>query len=34
VDTSLYGDPGLNPSIIMSVKSPTKTSMSSHCFVF
>jgi hypothetical protein len=30
--TSLYGDPGLNPSVILSVKSPTKTFTSSNCF--
>ena len=31
---SLYGDPGLNPSVILSVKSPVKTSTSSTCFFF
>ena len=28
--TSLYGDPGLNPSVILLVKSPAKTSTSAH----
>jgi hypothetical protein len=32
--TSLYGDPGLNPSIIPLVKAPAKTSKSSTCFFF
>ena len=32
LDTSLYS--GLNPIIISSIKSSTKTSTSSHCFVF
>jgi hypothetical protein len=32
--TSLYGDPGLNPSVIPSVKSPAKTSMSTNCLFF
>jgi hypothetical protein len=32
-DTSLYEDPGLNPSAISSVKSPIKTSTSLHYFV-
>jgi hypothetical protein len=34
VDMSLYGHPGLNPFVISSVKSLTKTSTSSHFFVF
>jgi hypothetical protein len=34
VDTSLYGDLSLNPSVISLVKSPKKTSTSSHGFVF
>jgi hypothetical protein len=29
--TSLYGDPSLNPSVIMSVKSSKKTTSSHHC---
>jgi hypothetical protein len=32
--TSLYGDPGLNPSVSPSVKSLAKTSMSSNRFFF
>jgi len=30
--TSLYGDPGLNPSVISSIKSSAKTFTSSNCF--
>jgi hypothetical protein len=33
-DTSLYGDLGLNPFVIQSVKLPAKSSTSSHCFFF
>jgi hypothetical protein len=32
--TSLYGDPGLNSSVISYVKSPAKTSTSLNCFFF
>ena len=32
--TSLYGDSSLNPSVILSVKSPPKAATSSNCVFF